>query len=95
MTDAKRNRNLGATSLRKRQRQADPMKTYDSLPAPLRYWLAQAALPWSPASAKRVWSRVLAKGDSVEVALKTLAAVETKTLARDTKSTIHLIESPD
>jgi len=57
--------------------------------------LAQAALPWSPASAKRVWSRALAKGSSVEAALQTLTEVEVRMLARDNQSTIQLINRPN
>ncbi|MEC9104487.1 MAG: DUF6525 family protein, partial [Pseudomonadota bacterium] len=37
-----------ATTLRRRRRPADPMQAYDALPRPLRAWMAQAALPWSP-----------------------------------------------
>ncbi len=77
-------RNIGATSLRGKRRNGNPMQAYDALPSPLRQWLAQAALPWSPASVKRVWTRARAKGQSVEHALQTLALAETKTLARDT-----------
>jgi len=76
-------RNLGATSLRMRRRKGDPMQTYDALPDPLRQWLAQARLPWSPLSAKRIWLRALANGHSIESALQTLSRAETKTLARD------------
>lgn len=79
-------RNLGATSLRARRRTGDPMDAYDALPIPLRNWLSQAALPWSPASAKRVWMRAKAKGLGVEDALQSLAMAETKTLARDSHS---------
>ncbi|MEP1353780.1 MAG: DUF6525 family protein [Tateyamaria sp.] len=50
-------RNLGSTSLGRKSRAADPMRSYDALPAPLRNWPAQASLPWSPASARRVWNR--------------------------------------
>ncbi|MGC3940856.1 DUF6525 family protein [Roseobacter sp. EG26] len=76
-------RNLGSTSLRRKRRSADPMRSYDELPAPLRHWLAQAALPWSPISARRVWSRACAKGLSPEEALSVLSQAEARTLARD------------
>ncbi len=39
------NRNL--TSPRARWRNSDPMAAFDRLPADLRAWLAEAALPWS------------------------------------------------
>lgn len=81
-------RNIGETSLRGRRRNGNPMHAYDALPSPLRQWLAQAALPWSPASVKRVWTRARAKGQSVEHALQTLTQAELKTLARDTHQTL-------
>lgn len=76
-------RNLGQTKLRRKRRAVDPMQTYDALPAPLRHWLSQAALPWSPTSARRIWSRAQAKGLNADDALDLLRRVETHTLARD------------
>lgn len=38
-------RNLGQTSLRRKRRNGDPMKTFDGLPAPVRQWVADAVLP--------------------------------------------------
>ena len=76
-------RNLGTTSLHRKRRRADPMRSYDTLPAPLRRWLAQAALPWSPASARRLWARASARGLSPEDALSVLSHAEARTLARD------------
>ena len=55
-------RNLGQTSLPKRRRARDPMRDYDRLPAPLRHWMAQAALPWSPKSCLKLWTIARAKG---------------------------------
>ncbi|MEM6934384.1 MAG: DUF6525 family protein [Pseudomonadota bacterium] len=81
-------RNLGSTSLKCKRRSADPMRSYDALPAPLRHWLAQAALPWSPMSARRVWNRACAKGLSPEDALSVLSQAEARTLARD-RFSIH------
>jgi hypothetical protein len=77
------NRNLGDTSLRRKRRSGDPMHAYDALPTPLRRWLSQAALPWSPASARKIWTRAQAKGLDTEAALAVLSRAETKTLARD------------
>ncbi|TPE47007.1 hypothetical protein FJM51_20875 [Amaricoccus solimangrovi] len=37
------------------------MADYDRLPADLRAWLAQAALPWSPRSVSRAFGRALAR----------------------------------
>ena len=84
-------RNLGATSLRRRRRSTDPMPTYDALPAPLRHWLSEAALPWSPASARRIWARANAQGLSTAETLALLAQTETNTLARDK----HASRQPD
>ncbi len=60
------------------------MPAYDALPAPLRRWLAGAALPWSPGSALRVFRRALhaARGD-VDAALARLSQREDALLARD------------
>lgn len=81
-------RNLGSTSHNRKRRAADPMRSYDALPAPLRHWLAHATLPWSPTSARRVWNRACAKGLSPEDALSVLSQAEARTLARDRHS-IH------
>jgi hypothetical protein len=80
------NRNLGATSLRRKRRAADPMQSYDALPEPLRNWLSQAALPWSPVSARRIWKRANARGLCVQETLNALSTAEERTLARDRQS---------
>lgn len=80
------NRNLGATSLRRKRRSTDPMHSYDALPGPLRNWLSQAVLPWSPTSAQRIWNRTRAQGKSVQDALNALSRAEAQTLARDRRS---------
>lgn len=76
-------RNLGDTSLRRRRRPGDPMKAYDALPSPLRQWLSEAALPWSPASVRRIWVRSLAKGKTPDEALRVLSDLEHRNLVRD------------
>jgi hypothetical protein len=58
------------------------MRAHDALPAPLRQWLKQAALPWSAESARRVWEREVRRS-GVEGALRRLAEVEAATLARE------------
>jgi hypothetical protein len=63
------------------------MQNYDTLPAPLRQWLGQAALPWSPASAQRIWKNARVKGLSDEDALSSLSKAEAKTLSRDRYAT--------
>ena len=85
--------NLGQTSPRARRRAADPMQAYDALPAPLRHWLGQAALPWSPASARRLWHKARASGLSVEDALSQLSRAEARTLVRDRHAAARLFES--
>jgi hypothetical protein len=87
------NRNLGATSLRRKRRSADPMQSYDALPEPLRNWLSQAALPWSPTSAQRIWKRAQANGQSVHDALRALSNAEQRTLARDRHSISQIFTS--
>ncbi|MEM8775234.1 MAG: DUF6525 family protein [Pseudomonadota bacterium] len=78
--------NLGSTSLRRKRRTGNSMQTYDGLPAPLRLWLAEAVLPWSPSSAERIWARACAKGSNIEEALATLTKAEERTLAREAQS---------
>lgn len=76
-------RNIGETSLRRKKRPGDPMAAFDGLPAPLRKWLSEAVLPWSPASARRIWSTALAKGMTPEETIISLNRAEARTLARD------------
>ncbi|MEM6825589.1 MAG: DUF6525 family protein [Pseudomonadota bacterium] len=78
--------NLGQTSLRRKRRSSDPMAAFDGLPAPLRMWLSQAVLPWSPASVRRIWSKSQASGLSQEETLLSLSRAEARTLARDRQS---------
>jgi hypothetical protein len=68
----------------KRRRRTDPMLRFDGLPAELRGWLQQAALPWSPDSALRLWRRALADchGD-VAAARARLDRAEARAIARD------------
>ncbi|QEW25169.1 DUF6525 family protein [Roseovarius indicus] len=78
--------NLGATGVRRYRRSCDPMRDYDMLPAHLRQWLAQAALPWSPASCRRIWRAAQAEGASPEELLARLDHAERRALARDSTS---------
>ncbi len=75
--------NLGATGLRQRRRCGDPMAAYDALPPPLRRWLAQAAMPWSPVSCRKLWLRARAKGGSVADALALLDRAQHRALLRE------------
>ncbi|QBX36142.1 hypothetical protein E4191_09105 [Paracoccus liaowanqingii] len=65
------------------------MAAYDALPAPLRRWLAGAALPWSPASCLRLWQRLRAKGASEAQALAALDRAEAKALRREATAPLH------
>ena len=77
------NGNLGSTALKRRRRAADPMMTYDRLPQPLRSWLAEAPLPWSPNSCKRIWEKARSNGLSVNDAIFVLTEAERKTLSQE------------
>ena len=87
------NRNLGQCSLRRKRRFSDPMEAFDRLPVAARQWVAQAALPWSPVSVHRIWSKSRAKGLSDAEALLSLAQAEARTLARDRQSTLSKLNS--
>ncbi len=69
------------------------MEDYDGLPAPVRKWVAEAALPWSVTSVRRIWSKSRAKGLSAEETLQSLAHAEARTLARDRQSTVFKLNS--
>lgn len=79
----RRNGNLGATALRAKARQGDPMRAYDSLPPELRAWVAGAALPWSPQSCLRLWRQALRDEGCPERARQRLDRAEAACLARD------------
>ncbi len=83
------NRNLGHSSLPRKRRARDPMTAFDGLPPVLRQWLSEAALPWSPASARRIWTRCRTRGLTPEETLRKLSEAEARTLARD-KAAINL-----
>lgn len=60
------------------------MDRYDRLPADLRRWLAAAALPWSAASALRLWTRLHREtGGDTALVLRRLELAERRMLARD------------
>ncbi|WP_405403740.1 DUF6525 family protein [Paracoccus sp. Ld10] len=75
--------NLGQTAQRQRRRTRDPMAAYDALPAPLRAWLARAALPWSPLSCLRIWHRQRARGATIDQILTALDRAEARALIRE------------
>lgn len=59
------------------------MRAFDRLPPELRMWLAEAALPWSPQSALKLWRRYLDEDGCPTLALARLQAVEQAMLRRD------------
>ena len=73
---------LGTPGLRRRHRPGDAMRSFAALPPPLRRWLREAALPWSPASARKLWHRATARGLTTEDALAALTRAELRTLQR-------------
>lgn len=75
--------NRGATRLKLRRRSTDPMREYDALPQPLRHWVAQAALPWSPTSCLTIWRRTLNTGGGPDEAITRLNRAEAAMLARN------------
>lgn len=74
--------NLGAVRLRHRRGVRDPMRAFDALPPELRRWMANATLPWSPASCEKIWRKSRAAGESVEATCLRLGRAETATLQR-------------
>lgn len=84
-------RNLSTTLPRRRR--PDPMQAYDALPRPLRLWMAQAALPWSPASCRRIWAKARAKGVSPDEILDRLDRAERATLSRDRLGAAQAVNS--
>lgn len=75
-------RNL-VTSLRRKVR-TRPMDRYDRLPPELRQWLAAAALPWSPHSALKLWTRLCREcGGDTEAIRRRLERAEARMLAKD------------
>jgi hypothetical protein len=61
------------------------MDDFDRLPQPARQWLAQAALPWSVPSVRRLWGKALKEsGGSVTEAQNYLSQIEDRRLAKDT-----------
>ncbi|MCF6433016.1 MULTISPECIES: DUF6525 family protein [unclassified Leisingera] len=81
MADGKAGRNLNS-GLKRRRRAGDPMQAYDALPPGLRRWLASACLPWSPASALKIWNNAGGSKDPGAAATR-LNAAEQSLMRRD------------
>lgn len=75
--------NRGATSLKRRQRTAQPMQDYDRLPAELRAWIAGAVLPWSPRSVRRAYDRALTRTRDPSLALRELDRLQQSNISKD------------
>ena len=78
-------RNLGATSLRRKSRNEDPMREFDRLPAELRSWLASAILPWRPRSVQQVFNRALARTKDESHAFLELDQLQDRLVAKDVR----------
>lgn len=76
--------NRGAVAIKRRRRRGDPMQMYDGLPAPLRRWMAGAALPWSPVSCLKIWRAA----GSAEEALARLERAERAMLAQESRQQV-------
>jgi hypothetical protein len=73
-----------STDLRLAKARRDNMADYDALPAPLRAWLAEARMPWSPMSARRAWRRALWRSlGRTERALAEMDRLEDARIAQD------------
>ncbi|WP_323766397.1 DUF6525 family protein [Marinovum sp.] len=77
--------NSGKTSLRRKRRPGDPMRTYDSLPRELRLWLAAAVLPWGAQSVRRAYDRALARTGTTQSALRELDALQQRLVDKDAR----------
>ena len=71
---------MGANLNSRLRKRSSSMQDYDRLPPELRAWLAQAALPWSVASVRKVWART--RRDP-QAALARLRDLEARNLHRD------------
>ncbi len=76
-------RNRGQTSLKRKRRAEDPMRDYDRLPPAVRFWLAQAVLPWRPRSAYRAYNRAFARTRDESCALAELDRLQDRLIAKD------------
>ena len=74
--------NRGRTRLKSR-RSSNPMGEFDSLPAPLRQWVANAKRPWSARTVRRSYEKALAKTGDPNAALSELTALQNRLIAKD------------
>lgn len=69
------------------------MRAFDDLPPALRRWLSEAALPWSPASCRRIWMRARSRGEPLDAVLARLDLAEQRSLNRDAGTGLALAPS--
>ena len=85
MSRPPRRGNTGQTAL-PRARRRGGMAAYDRLPPELRAWLSTAALPWSPHTVHRAWTRALTRsGGDTRAALQQLSTIEARLLTADSE----------
>lgn len=75
--------NRGTTSLKCKRRSATPMSDYDRLPAPLRHWVAKAALPWRAKSVQKAYDKALRRTGHPAQALLELDRLQAGLLTKD------------
>ena len=68
---------------RTKRRSSRSLQDFDSLPATLRKWLRNAALPWRPLSAHRVYNHALADTGDPRLALAELDRRQEYLLSKD------------
>ena len=77
--------NRGATSLKLKRRNEDPMREFDRLPVELRCWLASAVLPWRPRSVRRAFEKALVRTRDKTDALRELDQLQDRLIANDVR----------
>lgn len=75
--------NRGRTSLKCKRKNDNPMGAYDRLPADLRHWVAEAALPWRAQSVQKAFDKALKRTGRAELALAELDRIQHKLLTKD------------
>ena len=61
------------------------MGDYDRLPKELRTWIADADLPWRPASVRRTFDRALSQFEDSERAIEELDRLQRRLVTKDAK----------
>jgi len=77
--------NTGMSTLKRKRRQSDAMREYDSLPVELRVWLASAVLPWRPRSVRRTFDSLVARTQDTPRALEELDRLQARLVAKDAR----------